>query len=162
MGKGKVFIEQTLYYCYPWQKKLKRFGLQRVLRYHVWLADDKILYMCSIFSLQLSLFLPNRISFMNNVNTNIYCIFQFHFTKELEDQHIKEKENGIFTCAVTHKRIPVDWFMNDEKVIPGPKYQVYRIILKHFFSVYSLSESIHFYKSRQLWIPMNLRNYRFP
>ena len=52
------------------------------------------------------------------------CCLQFTFTKELEDQHIKEKENGIFECEVTHKKIPVDWFIDGNPVVPGPKYQV--------------------------------------
>ena len=50
---------------------------------------------------------------------------QFGFTRELADQHVKEKENGIFECDVTHKKMPVDWFVKDTKVVPGPKYQVF-------------------------------------
>ena len=50
----------------------------------------------------------------------LFSLFsQFYFTKELEDQHIKEKDNGIFVCETNKKKIPVDWFIDDKPVIPG-------------------------------------------
>ena len=54
------------------------------------------------------------------VLTHFNCVvFQFHFTKELEDQHVMEKENGIFVCETNKKKIPVDWFIDDKPVVPG-------------------------------------------
>lgn len=52
---------------------------------------------------------------------------QFYFTKELEDQHIKEKDNGIFVCETNKKKIPVDWFIDDKPVVPGAKMDFFLI-----------------------------------
>jgi len=46
---------------------------------------------------------------------------KFGFTKELVDLHVNEKEVAIFECVTTHKNIPVQWFVNNTEVIPGPK-----------------------------------------
>ena len=45
-------------------------------------------------------------------------------TKQLQNVTIKEKENAIFEYVVSHKNLPVTWFVNEVEVIPGPKYQI--------------------------------------
>ena len=49
---------------------------------------------------------------------------QFEFTKPLEDVKVIERENAIFECCVSHKKIPVTWHVAGVEVVPGPKYQV--------------------------------------
>lgn len=49
---------------------------------------------------------------------------QFEFTKPLEDVKVIERENAIFECCVSHKKIPVTWYVAGVEVVPGPKYQV--------------------------------------
>jgi hypothetical protein len=50
--------------------------------------------------------------------------FQWEFTKKLEDQTVPEKTSAVFDCEVTIKDFNVDWYVNNQKVEPGPKYQV--------------------------------------
>lgn len=38
---------------------------------------------------------------------------------------MKENEFAIFECEVSHKNIPIDWFVGDVKVEPSAKYQVF-------------------------------------
>jgi len=49
---------------------------------------------------------------------------QFEFTKPLEDVKVTERENAIFECCVSHKNVPVTWFVAGTEVVPGPKYQI--------------------------------------
>jgi len=51
-------------------------------------------------------------------------VVQFEFTKPLEDVKVTERENAIFECCVSHKKIPVTWYVAGVEVVPGPKYQV--------------------------------------
>jgi len=49
---------------------------------------------------------------------------QFEFTKPLEDVKVIERENAIFECCVSHKNVPVTWYVAGVEVVPGPKYQL--------------------------------------
>lgn len=49
---------------------------------------------------------------------------QYDFTRPLEDVKVFERENATFTCEVTHKNVPVTWYVNSEQVVPSTKYQV--------------------------------------
>jgi hypothetical protein len=49
---------------------------------------------------------------------------KFEFTKPLEDVRVTEQENAIFECCVSHKDIPVRWYIGEVEVVPCPKYQV--------------------------------------
>ena len=49
---------------------------------------------------------------------------QFEFTKPLEDVKVTERDNAIFECCVSHKKVPVTWYVAGVEVVPGPKYQV--------------------------------------
>jgi len=42
----------------------------------------------------------------------------------LVDVKVVERENAIFECCVSHKKIPVTWYVSGTEVVPGPKYQV--------------------------------------
>jgi len=53
----------------------------------------------------------------------VFCE-QFEFTKPLEDVKVIERENAVFECCVSHKKIPVTWHVAGVEVVPGPKYQV--------------------------------------
>jgi len=35
-----------------------------------------------------------------------------------------ERENAIFECVVSHKKVPIAWYVAGAEVVPGPKYQV--------------------------------------
>merc|ERR1712142_637250 len=48
---------------------------------------------------------------------------EFKFTKEIEDVTVTEKENALFECVISHKKLAVDWFINDQPIELGPKYQ---------------------------------------
>lgn len=54
----------------------------------------------------------------------LFWFFQYDFTKPLEDVKVLEKENAVFACEVTHKNVPVRWYVNSVEVVPSVKYQV--------------------------------------
>lgn len=53
-----------------------------------------------------------------------FLVFQYDFTKPLEDVKVFERENAVFACEVTHKNVPVTWYINSVEVVPSVKYQV--------------------------------------
>jgi len=60
---------------------------------------------------------------------------QFEFTKPLEDVKVIERENAIFECCVSHKKVPVTWYVAGVEVVPGPKYQVLEDELTHRLAI---------------------------
>ena len=70
-------------------------------------------------------------------------MLQLKFTRHLQPQHVVEQDYATFECEVTRGRIPVDWYHNDVKIIPNPKYQVvYGCLVHHMYSRYDYSGTI--------------------
>ena len=54
---------------------------------------------------------------------------------EICDQTVVENEFAVFECEVSHKKIPVEWYLNDVEIVPGPKYQVFAEDCAHRLAV---------------------------
>ena len=61
--------------------------------------------------------------------------FQYEFTRSLSDVTVRERDNAIFECVVSHANVAVQWFVNSVEVVPGPKYQVIAEGLTHRLAI---------------------------
>ena len=59
----------------------------------------------------------------------------WEFTKELEDKHVKENEFAEFTCSVSNKNIPVNWFIGENEAVVGPKVQIFHEQFNHRLAI---------------------------
>ena len=66
---------------------------------------------------------------------SLFTYLQFKFTKELQNQHVNENEFAVFECEVSHKDIPINWYINDMKIEASSKYQVFMEQTIHRLSV---------------------------
>ena len=51
-------------------------------------------------------------------------MYQFEFTRPLQDQTVVELKNAKFECELSVKNVPVTWSVGGVEVVAGLKYQV--------------------------------------
>ncbi|XP_019409093.1 PREDICTED: obscurin-like protein 1 [Crocodylus porosus] len=63
---------------------------------------------------------------------------QVHVLRELEAVHVREGENAVFTCEVSHEDVPGEWFRDGEKIKVSGTVKIRQEGTRHFLLMCSV------------------------